>query len=92
VVEKMEALIRRYVTSLLNLQEKEKSSNGWDGAQILTTTATTPHDWSAIWGSFLLLSYSKTFCETFGAEKIAFESLPGLTQEGRSRLESFVVY
>jgi len=69
VVEKMEALVHCFVASLLELQNKDKNFNGRDFFSM------TSHDWANVWGSFLLLSYSKTFCEHFGQEKIVFERL-----------------
>jgi len=78
VIEKMKALVHRFVTALLKLQDKDRVANGWDsptGGSFRTMTKLTPHDWANVWGSFLLLSYNKIFCECFGQEKIVFERL-----------------
>lgn len=34
----------------------------------------SPFDWKSLCNSFLLLSYSRTFCQTFGREKILLET------------------
>jgi len=83
VIAKMEELIQRYITALINLQKKDKDMDRWDSeGKVSTITLTkgkksgmTPHDWAIVWGSLLLLSYSRTFVEYFGQEKIIFERL-----------------
>ena len=68
VVEKMDKLIQRYYKTLIDLQQKD-----WEKST--TVEILTPHDWPGVWGSLLLLSFSKTFNEFFGQEKIVFERL-----------------
>ena len=66
VVGSMKKLVKRYVAHLLKMRMNEQ------GKEIKDLSS---HDWIAIWGSVLLMSYSKVFCQTFGQEKIIIESL-----------------
>ena len=90
-IEKMITLVNRYVAHLLKMRMNEQGND---------INNLSSHDWIAIWGSVLLISYSKVFCQTFGQEKIIIESLlheehfrrlghvnrkcPGCTQDLRS--------
>ena len=80
-ISEMKKLIRRYFTTLIELQQKDKSSCAWgrSGTSAFLakskTTGMTPHDWCGVWGSLMLLSYSKQFNEIFGQEKIIIDRL-----------------
>jgi GTPase SAR1 family protein len=69
-VEKMKSFVRRVMSYLMEIHAKARHSNNWHD-----NTHLTPYDWSLVWGSLLLMSYDRQFCEAFGQEKIAFELL-----------------
>jgi len=79
VVTKMEELVQRYFSLLISQQKKDKGA-----IELGSSTNMSPHDWAGVWGSLLLLSYSKTFNERFGQEKIIFE---GLAQQAYSWIQ-----
>mmetsp|Transcript_1211 Transcript_1211/g.2378 ORF Transcript_1211/g.2378 Transcript_1211/m.2378 type:complete len:903 (+) Transcript_1211:97-2805(+) len=70
VTNKMKETVKLYIAFLLKMRRHELS--------IDTESKLTSQDWLAIWSSFLLLSYSKVFCQTLGQEKMIIE---GLVQE-----------
>lgn len=88
VVAKMEKLIQRYFTMLIDLQKKDRSRSTSSAVSSSLGTSMTPHDWAGVWGSLLLLSYSKTFNERFGQERIVFERL---AQQTHRWFESVVI-
>jgi len=72
VTAKMKSLVQRYVLSLLKLRKESLERSGSEKDK---TGTIAQHDWIVVWSSFLLLSYSKIFCQTFGREKVMIERL-----------------
>jgi GTPase SAR1 family protein/ribosomal protein S27AE len=65
VFDRMKRFVRRYFEFLL----RRWYENNGD-----TTLSLSHMDWHVIWGSLLLMSYNKYFCNHFGQEKIFFET------------------
>lgn len=79
VVVKMKALVRRLFGFLVEQENKTGYFRSWwtlnKDTDTPKQTDLSPLDWAFVWGSILLLSYDRHFCEVFGREKILFEKL-----------------
>ena len=70
ILDAMKALVRRYLSFLIRRERETNGNLVW-----AAKAGISPVDWSIIWRSILLMSYSKDFCELFGKEKIICEGL-----------------
>ena len=88
VLKRSKGLVLKYFQLLLE-QESIYSYSDW-GASFQSTKndssrnpwmSLSPKDWMQMWGSVLLLSYDKHFCQNFGREKLLIEELLGKAKE-----------